>query len=62
MYNQYFLKTIPYVLLDEETLSQMATSRDAMTDKLNELFIVGKALAFSSIKNKYIKNIVNNLS
>lgn len=61
-YNLFFLKTIPYVLLDEETLRQMATSKDKMSDKLNELFILGKGLAFSSIKNKYIRNIVYNLN
>ena len=60
-YNQFFLRTIPYVLLDEETLSEMATLKDKISDKLNELFILGKGLAFTSIKNKYIRNIVYNL-
>ena len=61
-YNLHFLKTIPYVLLDEDTLNEMAKSKGKTSDKLNEMFILGKGLAFSSIKNKYIKNIVNNLT
>ena len=60
-YNQFFLRTISYVLLDEETLNEMAISKEKISDKLNELFILGKGLAFTSIKNKYIKNIVYNL-
>jgi hypothetical protein len=39
----------------------MATAKNKISDKLNEIFILGKGLAFSSIKNKYIKNIVCNL-
>ena len=62
MYNKYFLKTLPYVLLDEETLSQKTKPKDTTADSLSQLFIAGKNLAFMTIKDKYIKNIVDNLS
>ena len=62
MYNKYFLKTLPYVLLDEETLSQKAKPKVITTDSLSQIFISGKNLAFIAIKDKYIKSMVNNLS
>ena len=63
-YNRYFLKTIPFVMLDEATLKeiqhQMKTKKQ-LTETLSVAFMKGKQMAFTSIKSSFIKSIVSNL-
>lgn len=65
-FNKYFLKTIPYVMLDDSDITKSKTGEKKKTatsdEKLNDYFIASKGLVFTHVKTQYIRNIVNNLN
>lgn len=63
-FNKIFLKTIPFVYLDEDALKEMQQilhQGKPIPSTLSFAFLKGKNLAFQSIKMSFIKNIVNAL-
>ena len=62
LFNQHFLKAIPFVLVEEDlTYDDSESEMKLQSESISASFILGKKYAFDSVKSSYVKKIADQL-